>query len=98
VEEGSREDVLNNPKHPYTQALLAAVPKIDAESKHETVRLEGELPSPANPPRGCHFHQRCPHVMDKCREQYPDLSQLSTSHTVKCFLYEEDYHGSTDSN
>jgi peptide/nickel transport system ATP-binding protein len=98
VEEGSREDVLNNPKHPYTQALLAAVPRIDAESQRETVRLEGELPSPAHPPRGCHFHQRCPHVMDKCREHYPDLSQLSTSHTVKCFLYEEDYYGSTDSN
>jgi peptide/nickel transport system ATP-binding protein len=98
VEEGSRDDVLKNPKHPYTQALLAAVPKMDTETRQETVRLEGELPSPANPPKGCHFHQRCPHVMPKCREHYPDLSQLSRSHTVKCFLYEEDYHGSTDSN
>lgn len=98
VEQGYREEVLNSPKHPYTQALLAAVPKINAETKHETVRLEGELPSPANPPQGCHFHQRCPHVMPVCREKYPDLTQLSRSHTVKCFLYEEDYHGSTDSN
>lgn len=97
VEEGLRDEVLNSPKHPYTQALLAAVPKIDAVSQRESVRLEGELPSPAHPPQGCHFHQRCPHVMPVCREKYPDLSQLSRSHTVKCFLYEEDY-GSTDSN
>ncbi|WP_273151312.1 ABC transporter ATP-binding protein [Methylophaga thiooxydans] len=98
VEQGYREEVLNSPKHPYTQALLAAVPKINAETKHQTVKLEGELPSPANPPQGCHFHQRCPHVMPVCRETYPDLTQLSRSHSIKCFLYEEDYHGSTDSN
>lgn len=97
VEEGLRDEVLNSPKHPYTQALLTAVPKIDAETQRESVKLEGELPSPANPPKGCHFHQRCPHVMPVCREKYPDLSQLSKSHTVKCFLYEENY-GSTDSN
>lgn len=98
VEQGHRDEVLKSPKHPYTQALLAAVPTIDTASKQETVRLKGELPSPANPPKGCHFHQRCPHVMPVCREKYPDLTQLSRSHTVKCFLYEEDYHGSTDSN
>lgn len=97
VEEGRRDEVLNSPKHPYTQALLAAVPRIDTTGERETIRLEGELPSPANPPQGCHFHQRCPHVMPRCREQYPDLTQLSHSHTVKCYLYEEDY-GSTDSN
>lgn len=97
VEEGRRDEVLNNPKHPYTQALLAAVPRIESDSDQPVIRLEGELPSPANPPQGCHFHQRCPHVMPRCREQYPDLTQLSRSHTVKCYLYEEDY-GSTDSN
>lgn len=97
VEEGRRDEVLNNPKHPYTQALLAAVPRIESDSEQQSIRLEGELPSPANPPQGCHFHQRCPHVMPRCREQYPDLTQLSRSHTVKCYLYEEDY-GSTDSN
>ncbi|MTI64014.1 ABC transporter ATP-binding protein [Methylophaga sp.] len=97
VEEGLRDEVLNSPKHPYTQALLSAVPKIDTETRQESVKLEGELPSPANPPKGCHFHQRCPHVMPICRETYPDLSQLSRSHTVKCYLYEDNY-GSTDSN
>ncbi|MCX4188075.1 ABC transporter ATP-binding protein [Methylophaga sp. OBS4] len=98
VEEGDRHDVLNSPKHPYTQALLAAVPKIDAATRQETVRLEGELPSPANPPQGCHFHLRCPHAMPVCRERYPDLTQLSRSHTVKCYLYQEDYHGSTNTD
>lgn len=97
VEEGLRDDVLNSPKHPYTQALLSAVPKIGSESRQESVKLEGELPSPANPPKGCHFHQRCPHVMPICRETYPDLTQLSRSHTVKCYLYEDNY-GTTDSN
>lgn len=97
VEEGLRDEVLNSPKHPYTQALLSAVPKIDSESRRESVKLEGELPSPANPPKGCHFHQRCPHVMPVCRETYPNLTELSRSHTVKCYLYEENY-GSTDSN
>ncbi len=97
VEAGTRDEVLKHPKHPYTQALLAAVPKIDAETRQTTVKLEGELPSPANPPKGCHFHQRCPHVMPVCRETYPDLTRISRSHTVKCYLYEEN-HGSTDSN
>jgi len=89
VEQGDRDDVLNSPKHPYTQALLAAVPEIDLNSQSEVVRLEGELPSPANPPKGCHFHQRCPQAMAKCLETYPEQTQLSASHEVRCFLYEE---------
>jgi peptide/nickel transport system ATP-binding protein len=89
VEEGMREEVLNSPKHPYTQALLSAVPTMDSKVQRETIRLEGELPSPANPPQGCHFHQRCPHAMPICRERYPDTTRLSHSHTVKCYLYEE---------
>jgi len=89
VEQGDRDEVLNSPKHPYTQALLAAVPEIDLKSQNEVIRLEGELPSPANPPKGCHFHQRCPQAMEKCLETYPEQTQLSTSHEVRCFLYEE---------
>lgn len=89
VEQGDRDEVLNSPKHPYTQALLAAVPEIDLNSQNEIIRLEGELPSPANPPKGCHFHQRCPQAMEKCLETYPEQTQLSTSHEVRCFLYEE---------
>ena len=89
VEQGSRDDVLHTPKHPYTQALLAAVPELDLNPKEEVTRLEGELPSPANPPHGCHFHQRCPQAMPKCLESYPAHTQVSASHEVRCFLYEE---------
>jgi peptide/nickel transport system ATP-binding protein len=87
VEQGDRDEVLNSPKHPYTQALLAAVPELDNEKKGEVLRLKGELPSPANPPQGCHFHQRCPHVMDECSQSYPEQTTLSESHIVRCFLY-----------
>jgi len=88
VEQGYRDEVLNSPKHPYTQALLAAVPELDIDKK--VLRLEGELPSPANPPSGCHFHQRCPKVMPKCLQAYPARTDLSVTHEVRCFLYEED--------
>ncbi len=87
VEQGDRNEVLHSPKHPYTQALLAAVPEL--ESDKQIIRLEGELPSPANPPQGCHFHQRCPNVMPKCLVSYPERTELSASHEVRCFLYEE---------
>ena len=87
VEQGDRDEVLNSPKHPYTQALLAAVPELDNDKQGEIIRLSGELPSPANPPQGCHFHQRCPHVMDECRQYYPEQTELTASHSVRCFLY-----------
>ena len=89
VEQGSRDEVLHSAKHPYTQALLAAVPELDLNSHTEVIRLEGELPSPANPPQGCHFHQRCPQAMPQCLESYPEQTQLSSSHEVRCFLYQE---------
>jgi peptide/nickel transport system ATP-binding protein len=87
VEQGDRDEVLNSPKHPYTRALLAAVPELDIDKK--VLRLEGELPSPANPPSGCHFHQRCPSVMPQCLLAYPERTDLSVTHEVRCFLYEE---------
>jgi peptide/nickel transport system ATP-binding protein len=93
VEEGSRDEVLNHPMHPYTQALLSAVPKIDQDTQQEVVKVEGELPSPANPPQGCHFHQRCPQAMPVCREHYPSQTQVTSSHKVHCFLCEEDHDG-----
>src|ERR1700712_1701668 len=68
VEQGSVDEVLDNPRHPYTQALLSAVPVIEVESKRQIIQLRGDLPSPANPPPGCHFHPRCPHVMPICRK------------------------------
>jgi peptide/nickel transport system ATP-binding protein len=87
VESGSVDEVLNSPKHPYTQALLSAVPVIEPESKRHTIRLHGDLPSPANPPSGCHFHPRCPHVMPICREVYPATSRFSPMHQTRCHLY-----------
>jgi peptide/nickel transport system ATP-binding protein len=86
VEEGNVADVLDNPQHPYTQALLSAVPKIDADTGQKMIRLEGDMPSPSNPPAGCHFHPRCPQVMPECSNEYPGTSQVSASHTVRCHL------------
>ena len=87
VERGTMDEVLRAPKHPYTQALLAAVPKIEAGSGREIIRLEGELPSPVNPPQGCHFNPRCPKVMPECRERYPENFKLSETRSVACWLY-----------
>ena len=89
VEQGTVEEVLRHPKHPYTQALLSAVPTLDQTTRREVIRLQGDLPSPVNPPRGCFFHPRCPHATDICRERYPRYTQISDSHHVNCFLYGE---------
>src|SRR5690606_26074677 len=86
VERGTMEEVLGAPKHPYTRALRAAVPTI--EGPREVLRAAGDLPSPVSPPSGCHFHPRCPHAWDKCREAYPDEFTLSDSAGVHCWLYE----------
>jgi peptide/nickel transport system ATP-binding protein len=87
VEHGTVDEVLREPKHPYTRALLAAVPKIEAGGMREVIRLEGELPSPVNPPSGCHFHPRCPKVMPECRGRYPENFALSGTRSVACWLY-----------
>jgi peptide/nickel transport system ATP-binding protein len=86
VERGTAEEVLRAPQHPYTQALLAAVPHIDGRGV-ETVRVLGDLPSPSNPPQGCHFNPRCPHAMPVCRETYPGETSSSDTHSVHCYLY-----------
>jgi peptide/nickel transport system ATP-binding protein len=84
VERGRAEEVLRSPRHPYTQALLSAVPVPRLDVQSAVIRLPGETPSPANPPSGCHFHPRCPHVMAICRESYPESSEVSATHTVNC--------------
>ena len=86
VEEGSVSDVLDNAQHPYTQALLSAVPTLDRETQREIIRLEGDLPSPANPPAGCHFHPRCPQAFDQCSVSYPPEVRLSEGHSARCYL------------
>jgi peptide/nickel transport system ATP-binding protein len=87
VERGTTEEVLCSPKHPYTQALLTAVPRIDGKGR-EYVKLEGDLPSPANPPAGCHFAPRCPKAMPVCG-QYPDVTEISATHGVRCHFYRD---------
>ena len=84
VEIGKCQDIFNNPLHPYTKALLNAVPQID--KKNKTTLLKGDLPSPSDLPVGCKFHTRCPKVMEKCKTQIPQ--NKGNSHLVKCFLYE----------
>ena len=86
VERGTASEVLRSPKHPYTRALLSAVPRIDGAGA-ERIRLEGDMPSPANPPRGCHFAPRCAHAFAPCRESYPPATGHSATHVVHCYLY-----------
>lgn len=83
VEIGKTADIFANPLHPYTKALLGAVPQINKKDKK--ILLKGDLPSPADLPKGCKFHTRCPKVMEKCKTCHPD--EIGSSHVVKCFLY-----------
>ncbi len=85
VERGTTAEVMHSPKHPYTQALLSAVPRIDGTGR-AFIKLEGDMPSPANPPTGCHFAPRCPKVMPTC-SVYPEATNISATHQVRCHLY-----------
>ena len=87
VEYGDVEKVLNNPLHPYTTALLSAVPVPEPQHQREVIRLEGDMPSPINPPSGCHFHPRCPHAQPICRDRYPDTVQTDEGTRVACWLH-----------
>ena len=88
VEMGDTEDVYQTPMHPYTQALLSAIPKRDPLEEKQRIRLEGDVPSPANPPKGCAFHERCSRCMDICREQFPETKEIAPGHCVACHLYD----------
>ena len=90
VELATRDDLYAEPKHPYTQALLSAVPIPDPviESERKRIILEGDVPSPANPPQGCNFCTRCPRVMDICREKEPPFKDYGGGHYAACWLYE----------
>jgi len=87
VERGTVGEVLDGPKHPYTRALLSAVPVIDRKTEREVIRLQGDLPSPVNPPAGCHFHPRCPAALPQCRQAYPKRTDFSATHSTHCHLY-----------
>ena len=87
VEYGTADEVLRTPKHPYTQALLSAVPSIERGTQREVIRLQGDLPSPAAPPPGCHFEPRCPRAMPECKVAYPAETRLTATQRVRCYLY-----------
>lgn len=89
VERGAVDQLLASPRHPYTQALLSAVPVAAPHSKREVIRLEGDMPSPANPPSGCYFHPRCPVAMEQCRLTYPELLEQSDGRHVSCFRVQD---------
>ena len=92
MELADREELYLNPMHPYTQALLSAVPIPDPviEEKRQRIILEGDVPTPVNPPKGCHFCTRCPKVMDVCRENEPVFRDYGAGHWVACWLYPQD--------
>lgn len=86
VETASRDEIFSNPLHPYTKALLSAVPVPDPTLKRERIVLQGDIPSPANPPKGCKFHTRCPIATDICREKAPEYRDVGSNHFVACHL------------
>jgi oligopeptide/dipeptide ABC transporter ATP-binding protein len=88
VEYAEGDELFEHPLHPYTKALLSAALAADPESSVEEIVLVGEMPSPLNPPRGCHFHPRCPMAMDICREVAPEVTHSSDKHSVSCHLYQ----------
>ncbi|MFD1739702.1 ABC transporter ATP-binding protein [Bacillus salitolerans] len=88
VELSTSEQIYAKPLHPYTEALLSAVPVPDPELKKETKLLEGDIPSPSNPPKGCAFHTRCHACMDICKQVRPEMKEVEEGHYVACHLYE----------
>ncbi len=84
VEHAPAQDLFSRPRHPYTAALMAAVPAPDPRHRAADVELQGEVPSPANPPSGCYFHPRCPFAVERCRTEAPALAEISPRHFVSC--------------
>lgn len=90
VEVGEKEKIYSNPMHPYTQALLSAVPVPDPTAKRERILLEGSIPSAHKPPTGCKFHTRCPKCMECCKTQAPEQYEVDDGHYVYCHLYDKE--------
>lgn len=89
VETAPTRELFMAPRHPYTKALLSAIPSLDPDQRGKAQKLEGEIPSPTNPPPGCKFHTRCPHTIDICRQKEPALEHLGTAHEVACHRWQE---------
>lgn len=90
VEEAETDELFSNTKHPYTRALLSAVPDTDVDGNKERIILKGDLPTPIDPPKGCVFHTRCPKATAKCAQIKPELKEYQNGHKVACLLYEEE--------
>ena len=91
VELASTEQIFENTMHPYTEALLSAIPIVDPDSKHSRIVLEGDVPNPVHPPEGCHFHPRCPNCMEICKHVSPPLVKHMVNgeeHFCACHLYD----------
>lgn len=88
VEQGDVNQIFENPKHPYTQALLSATPKLDQTEKSERIKLTGELPSPLKPPKGCAFHARCWKATERCKVEQPALTPYADTRKIACFMVE----------
>ena len=84
VEMAPKDELFDNPLHPYTKALLSAIPIPDPTIKRDRIILTGDIPSPANPPKGCKFHTRCPYATDKCKEEAPEYREIKEGHFVAC--------------
>lgn len=90
VEYGHKKDIFKNPLHPYTRALFSAIPTPDPAVKKKRIVLEGSIPSPASPPKGCKFHTRCPYAMEQCKSAVPAQREIEPGHFVVCHLYEKE--------
>lgn len=94
VEIGYSEEIINNPVHPYTKSLISAIPRLDENrSASERILLHGDLPSPANPPKGCHFSTRCPFVQGRCKVEAPQLVEVDENRTASCHYWNEIHNG-----
>jgi oligopeptide/dipeptide ABC transporter ATP-binding protein len=85
VETAEANALIRTPQHPYTQALISAIPEVDSETKRQRIILPGDVPSPIHPPSGCPFHPRCPIAqLPKCKEEFPDLREVLKNHWASC--------------
>jgi peptide/nickel transport system ATP-binding protein len=98
VEVAPKRSIFSGPRHPYTQALLSAVPVPQPGANRQRIILKGDVPSPVNPPMGCRFHTRCPHAFDRCRVEEPELRQIDETHMAACHLLDAPVSSSSDSN
>ena len=90
MEYGTKEDIFRNPLHPYTKALFSAIPNPDPTTKMQRIKLQGDIPSPARPPKGCKFHTRCPYAKEICKHVIPEYKEYEPGHFAACHLLDEE--------